>query len=135
MPVTLHGTNGVTFNDASIQDKAAQAVGTAPGYAARMWANSDCSGGGAGVAQVRASSNVTSLTDNGTGDYSLNITAAMPDANYVMTSTHGYDQVGGDQRAHVFINGTPTTTVVRVGNIFANVAYTDTRRSCVALFR
>ena len=34
---------------------------------------------------IRASGNVTSITDNGTGDYTINFTTAMPDANYSMT--------------------------------------------------
>ena len=31
---------------------------------------------------IRASGNVSSITDNGTGDYTINMTTAMPDANY-----------------------------------------------------
>jgi hypothetical protein len=31
---------------------------------------------------IRASGNVSSITDNGTGDYTVNFTTAMPDANY-----------------------------------------------------
>jgi hypothetical protein len=32
--------------------------------------------------EIRASGNVSSITDNGTGDYTVNFTTAMPDANY-----------------------------------------------------
>lgn len=53
-------------------------VGTAPVYAARAWVNFN----GTGTVAIRASGNVTSITDNGTGDYTVNFTNAMPDANY-----------------------------------------------------
>jgi hypothetical protein len=36
---------------------------------------------------IRASGNVSSITDNGTGDYTINFTTAMPDANYAVTGT------------------------------------------------
>jgi hypothetical protein len=53
-------------------------VGTAPGYMARAWVNFN----GTGTVAIRASGNVTSITDNGTGDYTVNFTVAMSDANY-----------------------------------------------------
>jgi hypothetical protein len=37
---------------------------------------------GTGTVAIRASGNVSSITDNGTGDYTVNFTTAMPDANY-----------------------------------------------------
>lgn len=52
--------------------------GTAPLYACRAWVNFN----GTGTIAIRASGNVTSLTDNGVGDYTVNFTTAMPDANY-----------------------------------------------------
>jgi hypothetical protein len=54
--------------------------GTAPGYMARAWVNFN----GTGTVAIRASGNVSSITDNGTGDYTVNFTTAMPDANYVV---------------------------------------------------
>ena len=36
---------------------------------------------------IRASGNVSSITDNGTGDYTVNFTTAMPDANYTLVAT------------------------------------------------
>lgn len=53
-------------------------VGTAPVYAARAWVNFN----GTGTVAIRASGNVSSITDNGTGDYTVNFTTAMPDVNY-----------------------------------------------------
>tara|TARA_R110000787_G_scaffold284738_1_gene398814 strand:+ start:15953 stop:16345 length:393 start_codon:yes stop_codon:yes gene_type:complete len=37
---------------------------------------------GSGTVAIRASYNVSSITDNGTGDYTANFTTAMPDVNY-----------------------------------------------------
>jgi hypothetical protein len=52
--------------------------GTAPLYMCRAWVNFN----GTGTVAIRASGNVSSITDNGVGDYTVNFTTAMPDANY-----------------------------------------------------
>jgi hypothetical protein len=57
--------------------EAFNATGTAPVYACRAWANFN----GTGTVAIRASGNVSSITDNGVGDYTINFTTAMPDAN------------------------------------------------------
>ena len=62
------------------------ASGTAPVYAARAWVNFN----GEGTVAIRASGNVSSITDNGTGNYTVNFTNAMPDANYSVS-----DSIGG----------------------------------------
>jgi hypothetical protein len=51
----------------------------ATAYGCRAWVNFN----GTGTVAIRASGNVSSITDNGTGDYTVNFTTAMPDANYV----------------------------------------------------
>lgn len=50
----------------------------ATAYGCRAWVNFN----GTGAVAIRASGNVTSITDNGTGDYTVNFTSAMPDGNY-----------------------------------------------------
>jgi hypothetical protein len=59
------------------------ATGSAPVYACRAWVNFN----GTGTVAIRASGNVSSLVDNGTGDYTVNFTTAMPDADYVLTGS------------------------------------------------
>ena len=54
------------------------ASGSAPIYACRAWVNFN----GTGVVAIRNSGNVLSITDNGTGDYTVNFVTAMPHANY-----------------------------------------------------
>jgi len=53
------------------------ASGSAPVFAARAWVNFN----GTGTVAIRASGNVSSITDNGTGLYTVNLTTAMPDAS------------------------------------------------------
>lgn len=50
----------------------------ATAYGCRAWVNFN----GTGTVAIRASGNVSSITDNGVGDYTVNFTTAMPDANY-----------------------------------------------------
>ena len=50
----------------------------ATAYGCRAWVNFD----GTGTPAIRASGNVSSITDNGTGDYTVNFTNSMPDVNY-----------------------------------------------------
>jgi hypothetical protein len=55
----------------------------ATAYGCRAWVNFN----GTGTVAIRASGNVSSITDNGTGDYTVNFTTAMPDANYSVVGT------------------------------------------------
>jgi hypothetical protein len=59
--------------------------GSAPVYGARAWVNFN----GTGAVAIRASGNVTSITDNGTGDYTVNFTTAMQDTNYAVSGSAG----------------------------------------------
>ena len=50
-------------------------------YGCRAWVNFN----GTGTVAIRASGNVTSITDNGVGNYTVNFTTAMPDVNYAFS--------------------------------------------------
>jgi len=83
----------VTGNVAGNADSATKlstASGSAPSYSARAWVNFN----GIGVVAIRASGNVSSITDNGTGDYTINFTTAMPDANYAVSGDAAWNQNG-----------------------------------------
>lgn len=72
-------TRAITpFNLSYGMYKHLNATGSAPIYACRAWVNFD----GTGTPAIRASGNVSSITDNGVGDYTINFTTSMPDANY-----------------------------------------------------
>jgi hypothetical protein len=76
---TLVLKNGVANTPPTIQDSAGTQIGTF----CRAWVNFN----GTGTVAIRASFNVSSITDNGTGDYTVNFTTAMSDANYSMPSS------------------------------------------------
>jgi hypothetical protein len=78
-------------------------TGAAPIYGCRAWVNFDgtrneadtgASTNGANV-KIRASGNVTSVLKNGTGDYTITFTTAMPDTNYAPTFG-GFNTGNGD---------------------------------------
>lgn len=72
------GVNDTDFLTAKKLRDALNATGSAPAYACRAWVNFN----GTGTPSIRNSGNVSSITDNGVGDYTINFTTAMPDANY-----------------------------------------------------
>jgi hypothetical protein len=58
----------------------------ATAYGCRAWVNFN----GTGTVAIRASGNVSSITDNGTGDFTVNFTNAMPDVNYSYFANRSY---------------------------------------------
>lgn len=105
--------------------------GTAPIYPCRAWVNFN----GTGTVAIRASGNVSSITDNGVGDYTVNFTTAMSDANYAANCSTVY---GTTTRESVtFFSGTPSTTSIRVltGYTYASPGSSDNAYMYVAIFR
>jgi hypothetical protein len=69
-------------------------TGSAPIYGCRAWVNFDAGKDSTGASNlsntnrfIRASGNVSTVLKNGTGDYTISFTTAMPDAGYVITGT------------------------------------------------
>ncbi len=104
-------------------------VGTAPVYAARAWVNFN----GTGTVAIRASGNVSSITDNGTGNYTVNFTTAMSDANYAASViyTAGIGATGFASNGQVYSAGSFQFAGARdnAGNLL------DTSVNSVAIFR
>ena len=69
LPAGYTDTDALTLFNAS---------GSAPVYACRAWVNFN----GTGTVAIRASGNVSSVTDNGVGIHTINYTTAMPNTNY-----------------------------------------------------
>ncbi|WP_439501530.1 hypothetical protein [Aminobacter ciceronei] len=64
---------------------------------AKAWVNFN----GTGTPAIAASFNVSSITDNGTGDYTINFTSALVDANFACSvATYGNQGGTNDYRAH-----------------------------------
>lgn len=79
-----------TAAEVAAADATATAAGVAAlGGSAKAWVNFN----GTGTVAIRAAFNVSSITDHGTGEYTINFTTAMPDANYVIVS--GMDVISG----------------------------------------
>jgi hypothetical protein len=104
----------------------------------RAWVNFN----GTGTVAIRASFNVTSITDNGTGDYTVNFTVAMPDANYcvvcnsVLSSTTS--ATGSAGAYGTFAAGASTKTTSAIRTLFGNSSTgnaTDTAEANVMIFR
>ena len=104
----------------------------ATAYGCRAWVNFN----GTGTPAIRASGNVTSLTDNGTGDYTVNFTTALVDANYAVNLT---SRITGTGIAPVVINllttTTPTASLFRMICDRNNVGPTDPDYVFASVFR
>lgn len=61
-----------------------QTTGGTEVYTAKAWVNFN----GTGAVAVRDSGNVSSITDNGTGDYTVNFSTSLSSANY--SYSHAY---------------------------------------------
>ena len=88
LKVTNIQSNGTGFNDVvSFQN----ASGTENGTLCRAWVNFN----GTGTVAIRDDFNVSSITDHGTGQYTINFSNSMPDANYAMGAVCQEDSGGG----------------------------------------
>jgi hypothetical protein len=104
------------------------ASGSAPSYSARAWVNFD----GTGTPAIRASGNVTSITDNGTGNYTVNFTNAMPDANYgANVTSFAQSGSGGDGN----VTSTATGSVTVFTHQLSGATAIDLSIVCVSIFR
>lgn len=90
------------------------ATGTAPFYACRAWVNFN----GTGTVAIRASGNVSSITDNGTGKYTINFATALSDTNFAMTTQSIVDVASLDVRiVGEDISTSRTTSSVRITSL------------------
>lgn len=91
---------------------------------------------GTGTVSIRASRNVSSVADNGTGDYTVNFITPMPDVNFIMVGTGSGENAGGVPRqGPSFSTDTNTTTSCRIKTGFDNGASYDWPTVGVAFLR
>jgi hypothetical protein len=113
---------------------------------AKAWVNFN----GTGTVAIRASYNVSSITDNGTGDYTVNFTNAFADANYAVVSTIANTEnnfssaaassARGAVGSHIHGTVPPTTTSYRLQCLIgstdvSNGAFLDSSLVSVSIFR
>ena len=80
---TLAVTGAVTASDDMNFNSGYGSAATA--YGCRAWVNFN----GTGTVAITGSGNVSSITDNGTGNYTVNFTTAMTDVNYAAVGMNG----------------------------------------------
>ncbi len=105
-------------------------VATVVDGSAKAWVNFN----GTGTVAIRAGFNVSSITDNSVGDYTINFTTAIPDANYALGGFGGGNLDGG----YIQIgNSLPTASACRIttGSIPGVHSGRDMQYVCVAVFR
>jgi len=103
--------------------------GTQTGTLCRAWVNFN----GTGTVAIRGSFNVSSITDNGTGDYTINFTTALPDANYSAQGMASNASFAMFTSAYPGV--APTTTGIRVATSTYLNAYQDAVYVEYAVFR
>jgi hypothetical protein len=101
----------------------------ATAYGCRAWVNFN----GSGTVAIRGSGNVSSITDNSTGNYTVNFATDMPDTNY--STVQGYSPASSN--CYVTRVSTLTVSSVRMGTYlnYANGAALDMSMVAVTVFR
>jgi len=123
----ISGTTGSFSSDLSFNSGYGSA---AVAYGCRAWVNFN----GTGTPAIREDGNVSSITDNNTGDYTVNLTTAMPDANYAVSLSSG--GTSGAWTRRLYDDGTARTTSlfrVLVGN--SSFDGQDQAQVNIAIFR
>jgi hypothetical protein len=131
MSVIIDGSAGVTTNAGGSVNPSTNVDGI--NYSCRAWVNFN----GTGTVAIRASGNVTSITDNGAGDYTVNFTTAMTDTNYSFFGSAG-QTAAASVPAMVGINRDNflySTTAIRLFNITGAGALPDSLYLNVCIFR
>ena len=103
----------------------------APLFGCRAWINFN----GTGTIAIRDSGNVTSITDNGTGDYTVTFTTVMPDANYSAVLSAGRTQDTTNAMRVGVIKGPPNASFVRIATCSSDNSTSDANEVCAAIFR
>lgn len=103
--VVVTGTGSVSGNLSFNSGYGSSAVA----YGCRAWVNFN----GTGTVAIRASGNVSSITDNGTGSFTVNFTTALPNANYAAVISGG-KLANGDIMSYALDDDTYSTTQLQI---------------------
>jgi hypothetical protein len=86
--------------------------GTEIGAFCRAWVNFNGTTNVGGFCTISGSFNVTSVADNGTGDYTANLTTAMPDTNFSTALSIGISSASTNAwQVEEFLGGRTTTAI------------------------
>ena len=133
LEIQTNDTTAITVDNSQVVsfDNNFGTVAGLPSYQCRAWVNFN----GTGTVAIRASGNVSSITDNGTGQYTVNFTTAMPDVNYatsVSVTTPSVAQRETGQGASPAAIATTSFKIMTVNNVGG---YVDCIATSVAIFR
>ena len=145
MPITINGSGSLTGISAgglpddciTTAEIAAAAVTTAKlgtneaSGLAKAWVNFN----GTGTVAIRASYNVSSITDNGVADYTVNFTTAMVDANYSAIALGGNSAIAPTDPIRSLVSKTLASSSLRVVNCRTDGVASDIEMVSVAIFR
>lgn len=129
--LTLPDADGtVIYSDASANLQFNSGYGSvATAYGCRAWVNFN----GTGTVAIRASGNVSSITDNGTGVYTVNFTTAMSDANYAVSAC--VRNTNNGDFANVSYDTDITTAATKVNSFNSAGASVDVSSCYVSILR
>jgi hypothetical protein len=96
-------------------------VDTVVNGTAKAWVNFN----GSSTVAIRRAFNVSSITDNGTGNYTVNFTTAMQDSDYVLVGAAGEGATSLRAVCPNYDVAAPTTTAARIQTPYANGALAD----------
>lgn len=102
----------------------------ATAYGCRAWVNFN----GTSTVAIRGSGNVTSITDNGTGDYTVNFTTALPDANYSAV-TSGQISAANTGRNYIGSTEIINSSSVRIRTVAGDGVFYDYFQVFCSVFR
>jgi hypothetical protein len=121
--VIQNGSNNLLMNSGYGSDAVA--------YGCRAWVKFN----GTGTVTINGSGNVSSITDNGTGNYTINFTTAMPDDTYSVAGWACDNNSGGNQTiVSAFANHTYSASACQI-YCYETSATIDPTRVCATFFR
>ncbi len=124
MTTTISGSSGIVFPDLTTMQTGQQAV--------KAWVNFN----GTGTVAIRAGYNVSSITDNGVGNYTVNFTTAMADTSFSAIGTVGYTGVAFLILSEVGAGSvTRTTSSVTLESQNNSGTLVDALQASAAIFR
>ena len=118
-----------TIVDADVNASAAIADSKLTGTTCKAWVSFD----GTGTVSIRGSGNVSSITDNGTGEYTVNFTTALTDGNYSSVVSSNQPQILIWPAVYGGTDPSPTTVRVRARNNTGTPV--DCEFASIAIFR
>ena len=104
-------------------------------FTAKAWVNFDGTTNTGGSCTIRASGNVSSVTDNSAGVYTVNFANAMPDVNYSVIGS-SRETATGNRNFQPLPDITNTVSAVKISTIIGSTgAVADSQYIYVAVFR